>query len=206
VGLLRLVVNHHVTFFINSLAHFWGTRPYTKTNSARDNGFLAFLTYGEGYHNYHHIFQSDYRNGIRWWQWDPTKWLIALCSHVGLASNLSRISDFKIQRAILDTEFERARYKLDEAQSGAPMRDVLEREYQLFTDFVNQWTALQSERYERTKEQLGDALEEKKSELQHKWETAALRTKLQELEYSLKMQRKRLGLLMQQVQLQAQMA
>ncbi|MDP5054231.1 MAG: fatty acid desaturase, partial [Congregibacter sp.] len=74
VGLLRLVVNHHVTFFINSLAHFWGTRPYTEENSARDNGFLAFLTYGEGYHNYHHIFQNDYRNGIYWWQFDPTKW------------------------------------------------------------------------------------------------------------------------------------
>ena len=59
VGLLRLVVNHHVTFFINSLAHFWGSRPYTESNSARDNGFLAFLTYGEGYHNYHHIFQAD---------------------------------------------------------------------------------------------------------------------------------------------------
>jgi stearoyl-CoA desaturase (delta-9 desaturase) len=86
VGLLRLVVNHHVTFFINSLAHYWGSRPYTESNSARDNGFLAFLTYGEGYHNYHHIFQADYRNGIRWWQWDPTKWMIALCSRIGLAS------------------------------------------------------------------------------------------------------------------------
>ena len=40
VGLLRLIVNHHVTFFINSLAHFWGKRPYTESNSARDNGFL----------------------------------------------------------------------------------------------------------------------------------------------------------------------
>ncbi len=47
VGALRLVVNHHVTFFINSLAHYWGSQPYTDSNSARDNGFLAFLTYGE---------------------------------------------------------------------------------------------------------------------------------------------------------------
>ena len=56
-GLLRLVVNHHVTFFINSLAHYWGSQPYTEDNSARDNGILAFLTYGEGYHNCHHILQ-----------------------------------------------------------------------------------------------------------------------------------------------------
>ncbi len=207
VGLLRLVINHHVTFFINSLAHFWGTRPYTETNSARDNGFLAFLTYGEGYHNYHHIFQADYRNGIRWWQWDPTKWMIALCHRLGLASNLSRVADFKIQRAILDTTFERARKQLEKAQNSESLLCILEREYQLFTDAINQWTTLQTERYERTKEQLSDALEEGKQQLQQKWENAALLTKLKTLEYTLKMQRKRLSLLMDQVHFQqAQMA
>jgi len=206
VGLLRLVINHHVTFFINSLAHFWGSRPYTESNSARDNGFLAFLTYGEGYHNFHHIFQTDYRNGIRWWQWDPTKWMINLCSRLGLADNLNRVPDFKIQRALLDTEFERARARLEKSRNSASLRAVLEREYQEFTESINQWTALQAERYGRKKEQLGGALELKKIHLQQKWEHAALRTRLKELEYSLKMQRKRLGLLMQQLQLQGQMA
>tara|TARA_B110000503_G_C7171773_1_gene424658 strand:- start:2243 stop:3424 length:1182 start_codon:yes stop_codon:yes gene_type:complete len=207
VGLLRLVVNHHVTFFINSLAHFWGSRPYTESNSARDNGFLAFLTYGEGYHNYHHIFQADYRNGVRWWQWDPTKWMIALCHRIGLAHNLNKVSDFKIQRAILDTAFMRARNKLEQAQDSESLREMLEREYQLFTDSINQWTALQAERYERTKEQLSGAFEEGKHHLQQKWDNAALHTKLKTLEYSLKMQRKRLSLLMEQVHFhQAQMA
>ena len=207
VGLLRLVVNHHVTFFINSLAHFWGKRPYTESNSARDNGFLAFLTYGEGYHNYHHIFQTDYRNGIRWWQWDPTKWMIALCGRVGLASNLNRVSNFKIQRAILDTAFSRARNEMAEAEGNESLKDMLEREYQLFTDFINQWTALRAESYERTREQLSGALEEKKHHLQNKWENAALHTQFKTLEYSLKMQRKRLGLLMEQFNChQAQMA
>jgi len=206
VGLLRLVVNHHVTFFINSLAHYWGTRPYTEGNSARDNGLLAFLTYGEGYHNYHHIFQTDYRNGIRWWQWDPTKWMISLCSRVGLASNLTRVPDFKIQRAILDTQFRAARHKLEETPISESLRATLEREYQLFTSFINQWSALQSERYGRRKEQLGDALEERKQRLQQRWESAALRTRLKELEYSLKMQRKRLELLMEQLQFQANAA
>jgi stearoyl-CoA desaturase (Delta-9 desaturase) len=207
VGLLRLVVNHHVTFFINSLAHFWGSRPYTEANSARDNGFLAFLTYGEGYHNYHHIFQADYRNGIRWWQWDPTKWMIALCARVGLASNLNRVSDFKIQRAILDTAFERARCKLDQTRDTESLRELLEREYQMFTDFINQWKLLQTERYERTKEQLSGALEEGRQQLQQRWDNAALHTRLKALEYALKMQRKRLSLLMEQLQFhQAQTA
>ena len=55
-GVLRLVVNHHVTFFINSLAHGWGHQPYTDQNTSRDNPILAFFTYGEGYHNFHHLF------------------------------------------------------------------------------------------------------------------------------------------------------
>ncbi len=140
-----------------------------------------------------------------------------LCSKVGLASNLQRVPDFKIQRAILDTQFQRARDKMEESHSPESLRATLEREYQLFTESINQWTALQAGRYERKKAELGGALEEKKAEfggaleakrahLQAKWENAALRTKLKELEYSLKMQRKRLALLMEQVQLQAQMA
>ncbi len=88
IGLLRLVVNHHVTFFINSLAHYWGSQPYSNENSARDNHLLAFLTYGEGYHNFHHSFQNDYRNGVRWYQWDPSKWLIRSCAWLGLTHNL----------------------------------------------------------------------------------------------------------------------
>lgn len=200
VGLLRLVVNHHVTFFINSLAHFWGSRPYTEENSARDNGVLAFLTYGEGYHNFHHLFQNDYRNGVRWYQWDPTKWLISLCAGVGLARRLQRVPDFRIQRAMLDTQFARARRALEQEDTCDSLCQVLEREYQLFTESVNQWKALQSERYGRKKTELGDALEARRQQLLDTWERAAVRTRLQELEYSLKMQRKRLGLLMQHIQ------
>jgi stearoyl-CoA desaturase (delta-9 desaturase) len=206
VGLLRLVVNHHVTFFINSLAHYWGSRPYTESNSARDNGFLAFLTYGEGYHNFHHIFQSDYRNGIRWYQWDPTKWMIGLCARIGLASKLNRTPAFKIQRAILDTQFQRARDHLEAAESNDSLRARLEREYALFTESVNQWRALQAERYDRKVAKLGGALEVRRQALQQRWERVAVRTRLKELEYSLKMQRKRLAALMQEVQLQAQAA
>ena len=133
--------------------------------------------------------------------------MIALCHRIGLAHNLNKVSDFKIQRAILDTAFMRARNKLEQAQDSESLREMLEREYQLFTDSINQWTALQAERYERTKEQLSGAFEEGKHHLQQKWDNAALHTKLKTLEYSLKMQRKRLSLLMEQVHFhQAQMA
>ena len=200
VGLLRLIVNHHVTFFINSLAHFWGSQPYTDENSARDNGFLAFLTYGEGYHNFHHIFQSDYRNGIRWFQWDPTKWMISLCSWLGLASHLNRVPALKIQQSILSMQFKQAEAHLASNDSPQPLREKLEQEYQLFTEALNRWKALQSARYEKRVEELEGALAVKKARLTEKWERAAFRSTLRELEYSMKMQRKRLELLMMQLQ------
>lgn len=111
VGVARLVLNHHTTFFINSLAHIWGKQTYTDRNTARDNGFLALLTFGEGYHNYHHIFSADYRNGIRWWHFDPTKWLIRLGSWFGLTSNLKRTNGYQIEKARLEMQFKKAKEK-----------------------------------------------------------------------------------------------
>lgn len=98
-GVLRLVATHHSTFFINSLAHYWGSQPYSDTCSARDNSVLALFTHGEGYHNFHHRFQTDYRNGVRWWHWDPTKWLIFVSSLTGLASDLRRVPAAVIEEA-----------------------------------------------------------------------------------------------------------
>ena len=101
VGFFRLVMSHHTTFFINSLAHVWGKQTYTDKNTARDNGVLAFFTFGEGYHNYHHIFENDYRNGIRWYQFDPTKWLIKGCNYIGLTSKLRTSPEDKVEKAKL---------------------------------------------------------------------------------------------------------
>jgi stearoyl-CoA desaturase (delta-9 desaturase) len=98
-GLLRLVFVHHCTFFINSLCHVVGSRPYTEDNTARDSFILAFFTYGEGYHNYHHSFPSDFRNGIRWYQYDPTKWLIISLKLIGFAKNLKQVPEKIIQQA-----------------------------------------------------------------------------------------------------------
>ena len=198
VGLARLVVNHNVTFFINSLAHYWGTRPYTEENSARDNGFLAFLTYGEGYHNYHHIFQTDYRNGIRWWQWDPTKWMIFSLDKLGLANDLVRVDEFKIQRAIMDTTFKRVRAKLD-TDEMCPLRAAVEREYQAFLNCVKEWRELQAERYEKHREALGEAWNERRTKLVERWDQTHMRDQLKVLEQSLHKQQKRLQIMLEQL-------
>jgi stearoyl-CoA desaturase (delta-9 desaturase) len=60
---------------------------------------MAVFTFGEGYHNFHHEFQHDYRNGVKPWQFDPTKWTIWLLSKVGLVSNLRTVPEEKILKA-----------------------------------------------------------------------------------------------------------
>jgi stearoyl-CoA desaturase (delta-9 desaturase) len=161
-GLLRLVVSHHCTFFINSLAHYWGSRPYTTENTARDNGVLALFTWGEGYHNYHHLFQWDYRNGIRWYQWDPTKWLIASCKFLGLARSLKRVPEFQIRQALVERQLQKAEETLGQCQDHgrlATLRQSLETEMQHFKETLAHWAALQQERVEVAKQAVIDHIE-----------------------------------------------
>jgi len=95
-GVSRIVVAQHCTFFINSLCHTLGRQPYCSDHSARDSAIMAFFTFGEGYHNYHHEFQHDYRNGVKPWQWDPTKWTIWTLSKLKLAGGLRRVPASRI--------------------------------------------------------------------------------------------------------------
>ena len=189
-GVARLVVNHHVTFFINSLAHMWGKQPYSDENTARDQHFLALITYGEGYHNYHHQFQTDYRCGIRWWHLDINKWFISTCALLGLVRNRKRAPQFKVLRARLNMEFKAARKKLEQTGASAGWREQFESEYAQFVAIIKQWQQLQIERVQQGKQKLAERFE---------IETALLATHYRELEFSLKMQRKRLALLLAQV-------
>ena len=168
-GLLRLIISHHVTFFINSLCHMWGKRPYTDENTARDNFILAILTWGEGYHNYHHIFQYDYRNGVKWWQYDPTKWLIWTSSKLGLAKNLRRIPSFNIQKAELAMKFKYAEQDLaiyghDVNTDIAQMKQRIAQEYEAFTLTLNDWAKLKEQELQAKKA----AMAEKINQMDHK--------------------------------------
>jgi stearoyl-CoA desaturase (delta-9 desaturase) len=186
-GLLRLVVNHHFTWFINSLAHMWGTQPYTDENTARDNPALAFLTYGEGYHNFHHIFQNDYRNGVKWWHFDPTKWLIATMSWVGLASNLKRVPDLWIQRAQIAMQFKRMEVALEvrRARIGEEQIQRLKaraaEEYAAFRKALDEWAQVRDQ-----------WVADRKQRLLQKWEETSFRLRLKQIELDLHMQRRRL--------------
>jgi stearoyl-CoA desaturase (delta-9 desaturase) len=89
VGRIFAVLNS--TFCINSICHLWGDQPHGTFDSSRDSWWVSLLTFGEGYHNYHHTHQSDYRNGPYWYNFDPSKWVIFLLFAVGLATSLRTI-------------------------------------------------------------------------------------------------------------------
>jgi stearoyl-CoA desaturase (delta-9 desaturase) len=190
-GFLRLVVSHHATFFINSLAHMWGSQPYTDKNTARDNDVIAVLTFGEGYHNFHHMFAHDYRNGVRWWQWDPSKWFIHLMSWVGLTRNLKRVPWFKIQRAMLDRQFQRVEVKLASHPARAQLeliRSRIAEEYETFRKAVAEWAHLREQ-------WIGDT----KRAVVERWEKSTLQARLRELEYGLQLQYRRMQVLQAQL-------
>jgi stearoyl-CoA desaturase (delta-9 desaturase) len=188
-GVLRLVVGHHFTFFINSLAHMWGDKPYNEGNTARDNFFLAVLTFGEGYHNFHHMFAHDFRNGVRWWQYDPSKWFISAMSWLGLARRLKRV--FRIQRARLDAQFARAERQLAQRAQHEHLEQLRSRvaaEYQTFVKAVGEWTALHEQ-----------WLNEKRRAVSARWEGSALQQKLREIESRLQLQIRRMRVLQAQL-------
>jgi stearoyl-CoA desaturase (Delta-9 desaturase) len=191
VGVLRLVVSHHVTFFINSLAHMWGLQPYTDQNTARDNGVVALLTYGEGYHNFHHMFAHDYRNGVRWWQYDPSKWFIRSMAWLGLAYNLKTVPWFKIQRALLDTQFLRAQNKLARFPRRAQLEQLRTRvaeEYEAFLAAVAEWTHVREQWLEQTKRAMAE-----------RWERSKFQSQFRELEGRLRLQYRRMRLLQAEI-------
>ncbi len=101
-GFMRAVISQHFTFFINSACHYFGTRPYDVHATARDSVVMAFLAFGEGYHNFHHRFETDFRNGIRWYHWDPTKWWITAMSWFGVTSKMRVTSEETILKARLE--------------------------------------------------------------------------------------------------------
>lgn len=126
--LLRIVITHHTTFMINSVAHYFGTQPYSDSNSARDVWWLIPFLWGENYHNYHHRFPSDYRNGIHWYQWDPSKWMLWSFSKIGLVKGLQRTPEHQILKAKIAMDLKRLEKKMKNKLSQekwAPLYDRL---------------------------------------------------------------------------------
>jgi fatty-acid desaturase len=82
---LRVTVGQHVTWMVNSLTHFWGTRRFETRDDSRNNALVAVLSFGEGWHNNHHAHPTSARHGLAWWELDMSWWGIRLLETVGLA-------------------------------------------------------------------------------------------------------------------------
>ena len=183
VGFLRLVLSHHTTFFINSLAHIWGKQTYTDKNTARDNGILAFFTFGEGYHNYHHIFENDYRNGIRWWQFDPTKWLIKGCEYLKLTSKLKTSPEDKVEKTRLAMTLKRSQLKLKSHPEAELMMERLQQEYDALIAKLNDFYAARKQLLADKRDQL--LVDVEKSELMQQYKELKVRLAEQQRSWQL---------------------
>jgi len=127
---------------------------------------------------------------VRWWQWDPTKWLISGLQWVGLTRRLKRTPAFQIQRALLTMEFSRAQEKLARLPVAAgqsqieQLRQRIAHEYESFLVAVSEWA--------RVKEQW---LEEKKRAVVEHWQHVNFQKRLKEIESRLRVQRRRMRVL-----------
>lgn len=167
---LRIFLLHHFTWFINSLAHTWGDKPFCQEQTAVNNYILALLTFGEGYHNYHHVFSNDYRNGIRWYHFDPTKWVIWVLHKCGLAFGLKKIDPSLINKRLV---IERKTLLLEQLKVlWHEKSDELSQKVEEISDrIVNQLARFNhlKETYQRIKKENSerDLLEELKKEIKN---------------------------------------
>lgn len=141
-GILRIFFVQQATFCVNSLAHWLGEQPFDDRNSPRDHIITALVTLGEGYHNFHHEFPSDYRNAIEWFQYDPTKWFIWTMKQLGLAYDLKQFRANEIEKGRLQQQqkkLDRIRARLD---WGVPLESLPVMEFEEFQEQARNGRAL----------------------------------------------------------------
>ena len=91
-GLVRLFGVHHVTWSINSVCHFMGTRRFETDDESRNVFWLALPSLGESWHHNHHAFPRSAAHGLRRWELDPSAVVIGALEKLGLAWNVVRIT------------------------------------------------------------------------------------------------------------------
>ncbi|MFZ0040452.1 MAG: fatty acid desaturase [Solirubrobacteraceae bacterium] len=91
-GLVRIFFVHHITWSVNSVCHFFGSRRFDVDDHSTNVGWLAVLSLGESWHHNHHAFPRSAYHGLRWWEIDPSGLIIAGMQRIGLAWNVVRIT------------------------------------------------------------------------------------------------------------------
>ncbi|KAJ1958848.1 hypothetical protein GGI12_004642 [Dipsacomyces acuminosporus] len=120
----RIVGVQQITFCVNSVAHTFGTQPYSDEQSPRDNWLTGIITLGEGYHNFHHAFPNDYRNGVRWYDIDITKWFLWVMEQMGFASDLKRFPRNEILKGRATMKLKNAEKFAKKINYGTPIEEL----------------------------------------------------------------------------------
>lgn len=123
-GILKYFVIQQATFCVNSLAHWIGVQPFDDRRTPRDHVLTAFVTFGEGYHNFHHEFPSDYRNALKWYQYDPTKVTIWALSKLGLTWNLKTFSQNAIEQGLFQQQQKKLNKLKSQLEWGTPVSEL----------------------------------------------------------------------------------
>src|SRR5258707_5048352 len=105
-GLVRIFFVHHVTWSVNSVCHFLGSRRFDTDDRSTNVFWLALPSLGESWHHNHHAFPRSAVHGLKRWELDPSALIIGAMEKLGLARNVIRISPQRqAERARLDTDF-----------------------------------------------------------------------------------------------------
>ncbi len=91
-GLVRIFLVHHITWSINSICHFFGRRRFETDDESTNVFWLALPSLGEAWHHNHHAFPQSAFHGLRWYELDPSGWLILAMARVGLAWDVVRVT------------------------------------------------------------------------------------------------------------------
>ena len=195
-GVARVVFVQHMTFFINSLCHTLGRQPYSGQCTARDSAIMAWFTFGEGYHNFHHAFQHDYRNGVKPWQFDPTKWSIWLLNKLGLVRQLRRVPDEKILLAEVAEQQRQLATKLSAkpALVAEPILRMVQAAQERLQQASRNWEQRKTE-YRRAAEMKMEASRERLAELRREFReaTAHLRAAIRDWQKAHRLAQAQLG-------------
>jgi stearoyl-CoA desaturase (delta-9 desaturase) len=91
-GLVRIFFVHHITWSVNSVCHYFGTRRFDTDDRSTNVFWLALPSLGESWHHNHHAFPRSAVHGLRKWEMDPSAVIIGTMEKLGLAWNVVRIS------------------------------------------------------------------------------------------------------------------
>jgi stearoyl-CoA desaturase (delta-9 desaturase) len=154
----RVIFVYHGSWAINSVCHSFGKPTYDSHATARDHWLVAFISFGEGFHSFHHRFPNDFRNGVRWYHWDPSKWIIALFEKTGVVWDVKRASSFRILDARVKADNRVAMdslKKVPEHFEANKLQETLKERYELLHQRLLHWEAAFKEYCALVKSQAG---------------------------------------------------